>query len=317
LRSEEVSDENLKLSNSVEGVSRKHREFLTDALNIRKSDEDFYLVSIEDLTFWIDPLDATKEYTEKLTTYTTVMIGIAVKGKPICGIIRKPFENLTVWGISLPAVKSQFGFYPENLSHSQKSKSDIPLKAIISRSHPGKVEKLIKVSLKSVVRHVPGKTDSGFEIIRAGGSGYKSIEVLTLKAMAYVHTGKIKLWDLCAPNAIIKAAGGFFVDLNGTEIEYDWRVRSPVHKQGVLVTLTKSIRDLFLEGQAKLKRKSLSKNTNSEEVHLGRKVLAEIPPHPDMHLEKPPVPAFVEETPPILSEQNELITSETLSSPPK
>ena len=69
----------------------------------------------------------------------------------------------------------------------------ISYKAIISRSHPGKVEKLIKVSLKSVVRHVPGKTDSGFEIIRAGGSGYKSIEVLTLKAMAYVHTGKIKL----------------------------------------------------------------------------------------------------------------------------
>ena len=83
------------------------------------------------------------------------------------------------------------------------------------------------------------------------------------------------------------------------------------------MTLTEPIRDLFLEGQAKLKRKSLSKNTNSDEVHLGRKVLAEIPPLPEMHLEMPPVPELVAETPPFLSEQSELITSETPKAPPK
>ena len=93
-------------------------------------------------------------------------------------------------------------------------------------------------------------------------------------------------------------------------------MRSPVHKKGVLVALAEPIRDLFLEGQAKLKRKRLSENTNSEEVHLGRKVL-EIPPLPDMLLEMPPVPEFVAETPPFLSDQSELITSETPKAPPK
>ena len=84
-------------------------------------------------------------------------------------------------------------------------------------------------------------------------------------------------------------------------------MRSPVHKKGVLVALAEPIRDLFLEGQAKLKRKSVSKITYS--VSLGQKGRP--------LLEIPPIPAFIAETPPILSEQNELITSETLRPPPK
>ena len=79
------------------------------------------------------------------------------------------------------------------------------------------------------------------------------------------------------------------------------------------MTLAEWGRDLFLEGQAKLKRKSQSKNTYSEELPLSPKVLAEIPPL----LEKPPVPPIVEETPSFLSEQSELITSETPKAPPK
>ena len=43
-------------------------------------------------------VDATQEYTESLTKYVTVMIGIAVDGRCLGGIIHKPFSNETIWG---------------------------------------------------------------------------------------------------------------------------------------------------------------------------------------------------------------------------
>ena len=75
------------------------------------------------------------------------------------------------------------------------------------------------------------------EIKKAGGSGYKSLEVLNGWAGAYIHTGIIKLWDLCAPNAILRAAGGHLTNLAGEKINYKFD-QNPVHYDGVLASMT-------------------------------------------------------------------------------
>lgn len=67
-------------------------------------------VDINDITIWIDPLDATKEFTEKLFHFVSVMICVAYKGDPIIGVVHFPFNQKTYWGWKDEGVS-------ENLDH--------------------------------------------------------------------------------------------------------------------------------------------------------------------------------------------------------
>ena len=49
---------------------------------------------VEDLTVWVDPLDATKEYTEGHLDHVTVLIGIAFGDEAVAGVIHQPFYGL-------------------------------------------------------------------------------------------------------------------------------------------------------------------------------------------------------------------------------
>ncbi|XP_035219349.1 inositol monophosphatase 3-like, partial [Stegodyphus dumicola] len=157
------------------------------------------LIPTKDILVWIDPLDATQEYTENLLDYVTTMVCVAVKGKPIIGVIHQPFQNKTVWG-----------WAGKGSSKSKLTLTDHkPFTIIVSRSHAGKV--------KEVARAAFGPDT---EVISAGGSGYKTLQVADGKAYAYIHVTLIKKWDICAGNALLNAIGGKMTALDGSEIDY-------------------------------------------------------------------------------------------------
>ncbi|NWS44339.1 IMPA3 monophosphatase, partial [Probosciger aterrimus] len=158
-------------------------------------------VPAESVTVWIDPLDATQEYTENLRQYVTTMVCVAVNGKPVIGVIHKPFSAYT--GTFMPSHLSSI------FSHSKTPR------IIVSRSHSGKVEQ--------VARQTFGNNTV---IIPAGGAGYKVLALLDVaeknqeEADVYIHVTYIKKWDICAGNAVLRALGGHMTTLSGEEISY-------------------------------------------------------------------------------------------------
>uniref|UniRef100_A0A8C4WVC9 inositol-phosphate phosphatase n=1 Tax=Eptatretus burgeri TaxID=7764 RepID=A0A8C4WVC9_EPTBU len=154
---------------------------------------DALLVPARDITIWLDPLDATKEFTEDLVQYVTTMVCVAVKGHPLIGVIHKPFTHLTAWG-----------FANHGLSANLKRRNVDPSKLsfIMSRSHSGIV--------KDLTQQVFGTNVS---IVSAGGAGFKALSLIDVendksdKADVYIHTTLIKKWDICAGNAILEAIG--------------------------------------------------------------------------------------------------------------
>ena len=183
-------------------------------------------------------MDATQEYTEgeqdrSLLKYVTVMICIAVSGKPIAGVIHQPFESnsngVTKWGWVDHGISN-------SLKAAQKKQSETDnMKVIFSRSHAGQVS---------------GIADSAFgtsiEKIIAGGSGYKALQVVEGNANLYLHTTAIKKWDICAGNAVLNAVGGRMTTLKGREIDYSFR-ESARNEDGIAAAVSERVQQQYLK----------------------------------------------------------------------
>ncbi|XP_065169035.1 3'(2'),5'-bisphosphate nucleotidase 1 [Atheta coriaria] len=190
---------------------------------------DYMKVADEDIVVWVDPLDGTSEYTQGLLEHVTVLIGIAVKGKAVAGVIHQPYYNYkqnqqqcktdnnlgrTLWGLVGMGVG---GFTPINPPQNG-------LVVATTRSHSDKMVQMALDALKPQ------------EIIKVGGAGYKVMLLMEGKANAYVFASKgCKKWDTCAPEAILTAIGGKLTDVHGEYYCYDANVQYP-NKGGVFAT---------------------------------------------------------------------------------
>ncbi|RNA38126.1 inositol monophosphatase 3-like [Brachionus plicatilis] len=178
-----------------------------------KAKSDDLIKSTLEINVWIDPLDATQEYSQNLVEYVTVMFCIAQIGIPKAGIIHNPFTNRTV---------SSFFEKPkkDGLTKPVNQK-----KVIVSRSHAEKVNEIIGDKIKNAI------------IIPAGGSGYKTLSLLDNKSDLYLHSSKIYKWDLCAPNAILNNMGGKLTQRNGKPVDYSNAEEKTRSVDGIIASL--------------------------------------------------------------------------------
>ena len=157
-----------------------------EVLSVANRDE---VIPLEKVAVWIDPLDATQEYTEadkdkKLLQYVTVMVCIAVEGEPIAGVIHQPYVTNTRTGVT---GVTKWAWVGHGVSRSlqrdisSKSMDEGTVRVIASRSHPGDVFSVVDTSFR------------GYKTVKkliAAGAGYKVLQVCTRTLTFIAHNSR-------------------------------------------------------------------------------------------------------------------------------
>lgn len=169
--------------------------------------------------WFIDPIDGTKDFIAGRPAWA-VMIGLAVDGAPCCGVVHAPALGRTYAGAaSVGARFWQYAAAPPQAAFSWTA-----------ASHPLQVSTQDRASEARLVASFNHRGSDIDDVKRAlgianehniGSIGVKLCLIAEGERDLYVNPSpKAKLWDTCAPHAILAAAGGRLTDLRGDAIDY-------------------------------------------------------------------------------------------------
>jgi 3'(2'), 5'-bisphosphate nucleotidase len=158
--------------------------------------------------FLVDPLDGTKEFINKRDDFT-VNIALIKEGVPVAGIVYAPAKG-TAWTggdgkIEKLQVDADFAVTSRKEIGCRTPVGD--LTAVASRSHNSpETEAFLK--------------EKGISSTKSVGSSLKFCLVAEGEADVYPRFGRTMEWDTAAGDAVLRAAGGMTVDLDGKPFRY-------------------------------------------------------------------------------------------------
>jgi 3'(2'), 5'-bisphosphate nucleotidase len=161
-----------------------------------------------DAAWFVDPLDGTREFVARNGEFS-VMIGLAVKGRAVVGVVVAP-----AWG------RSFFGVVGDRAWEVAADGSRVP---IHPSSQPSLKGASIVLSRSRVSPRLAELVDSlgAREQVRHGSSGLKGALVAIGANDAYLQPGRAGMrWDACATEALVNSAGGRCTDADGQPIDY-------------------------------------------------------------------------------------------------
>lgn len=157
----------------------------------------------------VDPLDGTREFIDRIGEFS-VMVGLAVDGEALAGAVYQPATGRLFAG----AVGGGAWVVEETGNRARLAPLAVgeerrPLRFVRSRSHPDERISRLEAALGEV------------EVILSGSAGSKCALIAAGAADLYVHpVPYLKEWDTCAPEAMLRAAGGRVTDCEGEPLRY-------------------------------------------------------------------------------------------------
>lgn len=160
----------------------------------------------------VDPIDGTKDYIRGGDGFS-VMIGLVCDGLPVLGVVRQPTLDRTFFA-SPEGAGVAIGDKTEPLIVSTIA-SAAEARLVASASHRTADIDRVKTTLGIADEHNIGSVGVKLCLIAMGARDL------------YVNPSpKTKVWDTCAPEAILSRAGGRLSDLFGVSIDYS-ELRQP------------------------------------------------------------------------------------------
>jgi 3'(2'), 5'-bisphosphate nucleotidase len=195
-------------------------EFTGDAVLSEESKDDPSRLGAERV--WIvDPLDGTKEFLAQNGEFS-VMIALTVGGEPAVGVVFRPDGDV------LHRAEAGQGTWREEGGEARRLGPDAGgedggLRMVGSRSHGDPLIDRIAAEL-GVVEHIPH-----------GSVGLKCALLADGGAEVYVHpVPYLSEWDTCAPELVLREAGGRVRDCRGRPLRYN--KATPKQPDGILAT---------------------------------------------------------------------------------
>lgn len=158
--------------------------------------------------WYVDPVDGTREFIAKNGEFA-VMIGLAVHGRAALGVVVCPALERTFYGADGVGAFEVLRDGTHARIHPSEARELGKATVLVSRSHRS--------------RDAEGKLQQlgAGKLVPCGSAGVKAVKIACGEGDAYVQPGKAgKRWDSCAPEAIVRAAGGRATDGRGRTIEY-------------------------------------------------------------------------------------------------
>ncbi|OGH68917.1 MAG: hypothetical protein A3J66_02125 [Candidatus Magasanikbacteria bacterium RIFCSPHIGHO2_02_FULL_47_14] len=183
---------------------------------------------------WIvDPLDGTRDFIKKTDEFA-VMIGLAVAGQPVLGVVYNPARDELHYAEKGRGSFLQVGSAKPLQISVDKSHDSSDVRLVLSRSHlkPEEIELAKQFHIQTMHS--------------CGGTGIKMGRIAEGLYDLYLNMSSgCGEWDTCAPEVILQEAGGVVTDMFGKQFLYNQENVKRVH--GVIAT-NGIIHDKIIEG---------------------------------------------------------------------
>ena len=157
--------------------------------------------------YWlVDPLDGTREFLSRNGEFT-VNVALIEAHTPVLGVVHVPVTDTTYVGIPGEGAWRQVAGGAPQAVHAAGQAAD-PVRVVGSRSHRGD-------SLQAFL------TRLGRYELKGVGSSLKFCMIAEGSADVYPRLGPTSEWDTAAAHAVVTAAGGTVVRLDGRPLEYN------------------------------------------------------------------------------------------------